>query len=185
MKKLIVVDTPPNGDVIKKVLEELGEQDQYFFDYMEYVEDMENSVWSFQKQPNGKYVGYHPRLKDAYLYPSEEFERLELNSLNIPDNDKRKTFLTRHCSFTYKNDYLLNEVDEIIFFGGDKEEIYYPYAMACIKYAEDHNLDISKIRSVRFTILSKECILDSFNHITEFSEIFNKVKEDLFEQKLQ
>ena len=178
MKKLLVVETPKMHKCLKEVLENDNKQmikDDYVFDYYSCVRQMEEFDYVFERQSNGEYIGHSPYIPDATL---EGFRKLCLDSIGIPDDDKNKTFLVRNMPYTCQNDYLLKEVDEIVFVVDD----FCQHVLASAKYIEDHGLDFSKVKCVSIVDYSDDVILERLSHERNFQEVFDEVKKKVFNQ---
>ena len=178
MKKLLVVETPKMHKCLKEVLGNDNKQmikDDYVFDCYGYVRQMEEYDYVFERQPDGEYIGYSPYFPDATL---EGFRKLCLDSIYIPDDDKNKTFLVRSMPYTYQNDYLLKEVDEIVFVVDD----FCQHVLASAKYIEDHGLDFSKVKYVSIVDYSDDVVLKRLSQEQSFWKVFDEVNTSIFKQ---
>ena len=179
MKKLLVVEKPSIEKWIKNALAHYVNDgvhyspDEYCFDYAKHVSQMEGPEGTYKKDESGKYVGHY---HDGTL--SDYRDKLELKSVDIPDNDKEKTLLTCETMFAYKNDAELEYVDEVIC--ACDPDICGTLAFA--KYLEDHNLDFSKAKYVKICDLTEKSIIDAIFNEISFQEVFDRMKKEVFEQ---
>lgn len=179
MRKLLVIEKPSIEKYIKNALANYVNDgtyyvpDEYYFDYVKHVSPMKSPEGTYEKDESGRYVGHY---YDGTL--SDYRDKLELKSVNIPDNDKDKTFLTCKSMHAYKNDAELEHVDEIIC--ACDPDICGTLAFA--KYLEDHNLDFSKAKYVKIRYLTEKSIIDAIFNEISFQEVFDRMKKEVFEQ---
>lgn len=177
MKKLLVVEKPSIEKWIKNALANYVNDgthyspDEYCFDYVKHVSSMESAEGTYEKDESGRYVGhYYDGTLSGYR------DKLELKSIDIPDNDKEKTFLTCTPMFAYENDAELEHVDEVVCVCDP--DICGTLAFA--KYLEDHNLDFSKAKYVKILDLTEKGIIDAIFNETSFQEVFDNIKKRVF-----
>ena len=180
MKKLLIVNKTYEEKCIKKALANFVNSgtrylsDEYCFDYAKYVLPLEGPAGIYEKGESGRYTGHYPDGSPT----SEILDKLELKSVDIPDNDRKKTFLIAETMRAYGNDAELEHVDEVICACG-------PFACGILsfaKYMEDHILDFSKAKYVKIFDLTEKGIIDAIFNETSFQEVFDKMKKDVFEQ---
>lgn len=181
MRKLLVIEKPSVEKCIKNALANYVNDgthyvpDEYYFDYVKHVSPMESSEGTYEKDESGRYVGHY---YDGTL--SDYRDKLELKSVNIPDNDKNKTFLIYEpmpaYNHAYKNDAELEHVDEVVCVCDP--DICGTLAFA--KYLEDHNLDFSKAKYIRILSFEEEDIIDNIFNETSFQEVFDGMTKAVF-----
>lgn len=135
---------------------------------------MEGSAGIYEKGKSGRYVGHY--YDGHSSMPSGILDKLELKSLEIPDNDKKKTFLIAETMRAYGNDAELKHVDEVICACGP----FNCSILAFAKYLEDHNLDFSKAKYVKILDLTEKGIIDAIFNETSFQEVFDNIKKRVF-----
>ena len=177
MKKLLVVEKPSIEKWIKNALAHYVNDgvhyspDEYCFDYVKHVSPMEGPEGAYTKDESGRYVGhYYDGTLSGYR------DKLELKSIDIPDNDKEKTFLTCESMHAYKNDAELEHVDEVIC--ACEPDICGTLAFA--KYLEDHNLDFSKAKYIRLLDYTEKYIIDNLFNEISFQEVFDGMTKAVF-----
>lgn len=177
MRKLLVIEKPSVEKCIRNALANYENDgthhvpDEYCFDYVKHVSKMEGPEGTYKKDESGTYVGhYYDGALSGYR------EKLELKSIDIPDNDKEKTFLTCTPMFAYKNDAELEHVDEIVCVCDP--DICGTLAFA--KYLEDHNMDFSKAKCVRLFDLTEKSIIDAIFNEISFQEVFDGMTKEVF-----
>lgn len=177
MKKLLIVNKLWEEKDIKNALanyvnnEYCHLSDEYCFDYAKYILPLEGPAGIYEKSDSGRYVGhYYDGTLSGYM------DKLELKSVDIPDNDKKKTFLIAETTRAYSNDAELERADEVICACSS-----FDYGiLAFAKYLEDHNLDFSKAKYVKIRDLTEKSIIDAIFNEISFQEVFDEMKKRVF-----